>query len=127
MQPLKAALRARLVAGGVSAPVHDTQAPAEAPYPFIILHYTGGGDENRTRLNTRNETWLVKALSDDHATAHTLAADIRAALHQQALTVAGWGHLWTAQIEHVWQVENVARRQVFHAGGVFRVRLFETP
>lgn len=126
MGEVKTALRNRLIAAGVNggAAIFDTQAPLGTAYPYIIFQYVGGGDENQTALDTRDEVWLVKAVTDDHSSAHSLAAAIRAALHQQSLSLSGWGHLTTQQLDHVWQVENLSRQQIYHAGASFRIRIF---
>jgi len=122
MQALKTAIRNQLLNAGISA-VFDSQAPAAQALPYVLLLYVGGGYENQEKLDTRNELWQVKGIADDHAAAHTLAAQIHAALHGQALSISGWRHLWTTQTDQVWLVEQVAGVQVYHAGGVFRVRL----
>lgn len=125
MQAVKLALRNQLllaeVNGGES--IWDTQAPLGQDYPYILFQYIGGGDENLTPVDTRNELWQVKAVSDDHDQAETLAEAIRAALHRQALTLTG--HLWTTQIESFWRVETAFGAQIYHAGGLFRIRWFE--
>jgi predicted glycosyltransferase len=125
MQPLKIALRQRLIAAGVNGgnAIFDSLAPSGQAYPYLIVGYVGGGYESLTSTDQRNEVWLVKAITDQHSQAHELAQAIHAALHQQPLSVAGWQHLWTAQLDHLWRVENSARQQVYHAGGTFRIWL----
>lgn len=125
MQTVKQALRDRLIAAGVNggAAIFDTQAPAGQSYPYVVFQYISGGDEALTDLDTRSEVWQVKAVTDDHATSGTLAAAIRDALHKQSLTISGWRHLWTLQTGHVWLVEALVHRQIYHAGGTFRIRL----
>lgn len=125
MEALKIALRNRLIAADVNDgnAIFDSQAPSGQPYPYLLFAYMGGGYETLTSTDQRNEIWLVKAVTDTHTEAHTLADAIHAALHQQPLTVTGWRHLWTAQVDQVWQVENAARDQLYHAGGTFRIWL----
>ena len=125
MQALKKGIRDRLIAASVNdgADIYDTLAPSGTDYPYIVFQYSGGGDETLSDLDTRNEVWQVKVVTDDHAEAHTIANAIRTALHRQALTVTGWEHLWTIHLDPVWMVESVAREQVYHAGGTFRIRL----
>jgi hypothetical protein len=128
MKAVKQAIRNRLIAAGVNggASIFDSLAPAGTAYPYVLFQYVSGGDENRDALDTRSELWQVKAVSNVHDDAHTLAEAIRAALHRQPLTITGWQHLWTLQADHVWLVEGVARDQVYHAGGTFRIRLHKT-
>ena len=127
MQSIKEAIRAQLISAAVNSgnAIFDTQAPAGQDYPYVVFQYIAGGDENQTALDSRNELWQVKAVSDNHAAAHTLADAIRAALHRQVLSVSGWHHLWTVQTDHVWMIEPVAHRQVYHAGATFRIRLYK--
>lgn len=125
MQELKIALRNQLIGAGVNGgtAIFDTLAPAGQAYPYVVFQYVGGGDENQTALDSRNELWQVKALSDNHAAAHSLAAAIRSALHRQPLSVTGWRHLWTIQEDSIWRVESHAHEQLYHAGATFRIRL----
>jgi len=104
---LKTALRARLIAAGVNggAALYDGLAPAEAPLPYVILRYQGGGDEGREALTTLNLLWLAKAVSPSAHTATQLADEIRTALHRQPLTLTGWRHLSTEQVESIWLAE----------------------
>ena len=126
MQSLKEAIRAQLISEGVNGgAIFDTQAPAGLDYPYVVFQYVAGGDENQSSLDTRNELWQVKVVTDNHEAAHILADAIRAAPHRQSLSVTGWHHLWTIQTDHVWMIESVARRQVYHAGGTFRIRLYK--
>ncbi len=124
MLAIKTALRDRLIAASVNggAAIFDTQAPLGQSYAYILVQYIGGGDENLTPVDTRNELWQVKAVTDSHTQAHTLAAAIRGALHRQPLSLTG--HLWTTQLESVWMVEQVARKSIYHAGGLFRIQWF---
>lgn len=128
MQVLKQALRNQLISAGVNggSAIFDSRAPAGQSYPYVLFQYVAGGDENLTALDTRNELWQVKAISDDHDTAHTLATAIRGALHRQSLTVTGWRHLWTLHIDPIWLVESLERDQIYHAGGTFRIRLHKS-
>lgn len=124
MQALKEALRSRLVSAGVNGgtAIFDTQAPAGQAPPYIVFQYVSGGDEPQTPVDILNEVWMVKAVSDSHATAHTLTSAIRAALHRQPLTITGWRHLWTVQVDSVWRVENATHTQLYHSGGTYRIQ-----
>ncbi len=123
MDTLKQAIRARLIAAGITDPIFDTRAPIGQLYPLLVFQYVAGGYDNTDSLDTRNELWQVKAVTTEHEQAETLADSIRAALHQQPLTITGWRHLWTVQEDHVWMVEAAARRTLYHAGGLFRILL----
>jgi hypothetical protein len=87
------------------------------------LRYQGGGDEGREALTTLNLLWLAKAVSPSAHTATQLADEIRTALHRQPLTLTGWRHLSTEQVESIWLAEAPLRQPLFHAGGVYRLRL----
>lgn len=125
MDALKQAIRNRLITAGVNGGtgIFDTHAPLGQAYPMVVFQYVAGGYENVDSLDSRNELWQVKAVTEQHSQAATLAEAIRAALHQQNLTVTGWRHLWTAQEDHVWLVETVSNRPLYHMGGLFRIRL----
>jgi hypothetical protein len=124
----KEALRNRLIAAGVNggAAIFDSLAPSGQAYPYIVFAYVGGGYENQTALDSRNEVWQVVAISDEHSTAQNLAAAIGAALHQQSLSVAGWGHLMTTQLDPLWRVETLNHQQIYTAGATFRLRLYKS-
>jgi len=123
MNALKQAVRDRLIAAGVNGgtAIFDSLAPAGQAYPYVVFQYVAGGDENSSPLDTRSEIWQVKAVTDQHQQAGELAEAIRAALHQQALVISGWRHLWTAHEKPVWMVEAVGQ-QIYHAGGTYRIR-----
>lgn len=125
MEALKQAIRNRLIAAGVNSGtgIFDTRAPIGQPYPFVVFQYVAGGYEHLDGLDSRNELWQVKAVTEQHAEAETLAEAIHIALHHQPLMITGWRQLWTAQEDHVWMVETAARRHIYHAGGLFRIRL----
>lgn len=125
MDALKQAIRNRLIMAGVNGgtAIFDTRAPMGQAYPFVVFQYVAGGYENLDDLDSRNELWQVKVVTDNHAQAESIAGALHTALHHQTLTVTGWQHLWTAQEDQVWMVETAARRQILHAGGLFRIRL----
>lgn len=127
MQALKIALRNQLIAANVNGgtAIYDTLALDGQAYPYLLMQYISGGVQTTTPLDTRREVWQVKAVSDDHTIAHSLAAAIRAALHRQPLSVTGWQHLWTVQLDAIWQVEVSGRAIVYHAGATYRIWLAE--
>jgi hypothetical protein len=47
-------------------------------------------------------------------------------LHQQSLSVAGWGHLMTTQLDPLWRVETLNHQQIYTAGATFRLRLYKS-
>gem|GEM_PF-6008415 len=110
-----------------STPSYDTLAPFGTPFPYIVVQYISGGYDPQTALDTRSELWQVKAVSDNHATAQTIADAIHSALHRHDLTISGWQTLHMLQTESIWQVEPAQTQPIYHAGGLFRIQLARQP
>ncbi len=134
IQTVEKAIRARLAAASaltdlVGARIYSIQAPAAAALPLIVIQLTGGGSPNDSPRDTLDLIVTVRATATDAdgssgAAGAKVAADlIRVALHNASLTLDA---PWTAyDIQHETAfayVENIDRRQYYHAGGTYRIR-----
>jgi hypothetical protein len=103
--------------------IYDTQAPLETATPYLIYSYQGGGDTNFIPRAAVDVTYQVKAVSEDQDEANVLADLVRSRLHDAELTFAS---PWTAfRCQHTTGykfLENDGRKQLYHAGGLYRIR-----
>ena len=111
------------VLGYVSTRVYLHMAPPGVALPYIVFIPNAGGDMNITPRQSADVNYAVKAVSDSVLEARNIADAIRGALHNEDLTMA---NSWTAYAcQHqtvIHYVEQVERKQFFHAGGVYRIR-----
>jgi hypothetical protein len=124
-------LRAKLAAASavtsvVSTRIYNTQAPLEAALPYIVVALQAGGSTNRSPRDEFDLVLLVKCVAADGLQAGTVADAIRAALHEQAITLDSPWNAMDCQHETAFQfVENEDRAQYWHAGGLYRLRAVE--
>lgn len=98
-------------------------APSNAPLPFVIFQWQGGGDENMTPSRLRNVVYVVKAVAYSKNTATDIDEQVDAALHNQSLTVTGYTNFWCAREDDVAFHEiGTDGRAVYHIGAVYRIR-----
>lgn len=127
---VSAAIISRLSAAGVAPAggVHFDVAPAGTSYPYIVINYIAGGEENFTAVDTRNEIWQVKAVSNSASAARTLQNSSKNALHKQEtnLSVSGYGVMWCRATTPFAIVEDIADQQIYHRGWRFRIVIHES-
>lgn len=103
--------------------IYDTQAPLDTAKPYLIYNYQGGGDTNFIPRAAVDVTYQVKAVSEDQGEANALADLVRQRLHDAELSLAS---PWTAyRCQHTTGfkfLENDGRKQIYHAGGLYRIR-----
>ncbi len=114
-----------LLAGG-SLGMFDTLAPQGSSTPLVVYKYMGGGDDNTTQTRARSVVYMVKAIAENLDTAQQIDDKIDAALHNQELTISGWGNWWTARESDVAYAEDSAGVLVWHVGGLYRIRIEES-
>lgn len=127
---LSAAIIARLIAAGAgtSSNIFFDIAPASTAYPYIVVNYIAGGEENFTNVDTRNEVWQVKGISNNASATRTLQNNIRTALHKResSLSVSGYGVMWCRAELPFAYTEDIADQMIYHKGWRFRIRIHES-
>jgi len=110
------------VTGYVSTRIYRSMAPEGAELPYIVYGVQAGGEDNLTPTESASPIYQIRAVSETSA-AHAGLIDeaIRDALHNQALTVTGWIHVWTARLNLIRYVEVVSSVVRWHAGAMYRV------
>lgn len=122
------ALRAKLVGTSaitnvVSTRIYNTHVPEGVSLPYLVFQHVAGGTTNETPTDALDVQFQVKAVSLDPVQAGALEASVRAALHNAALaTQDGWGFYDCEHLNPFFLSEDVDRRQVFSAGGTYRIR-----
>lgn len=135
MNELDAALYTRLQGTAITSQLSGTtalyhiQAPENATLPYIVWNIQGGGDENLTQNRTKNLVVFIRAYSGNTAAqAGSIDAQVDAALSNSSpLTVSGWTNIWLAREQELETVQLEPNgKQVFMAGGLYRVWLDKT-
>lgn len=111
-----------------TASVHDGVAPRGAAFGYVIFAPAGGGDENITKTRFKNLVWSIKGVSDDSAKkAGEIDAEIDALLHNDSLSVTGWGVFWLMREgDFEYSETTLEGRNVWHVGGTYRIRMYQT-
>lgn len=127
---VSAAIISRLSAAGVAPAggAHFDIAPAGTSYPYIVISYIAGGEENFTNVDTRNEVWQVKAISNSASAARLLQNSSKNALHKQEsnLSVSGYGVMWCRAETPFAFTEDIGDQQIYHRGWRYRIRVHES-
>jgi hypothetical protein len=114
---------ASIAAAGASG-VHNRIAPQGSPLPYVIVGWQGGGDENSSPRRARNTLYSVQALAETLDDAEAIDAALDALLHMHTLAVTGWDNFWMAREGDIaYQEVDPTGRPIFHAGGIYRIRL----
>lgn len=104
--------------------IYQHTAPQGQALPYVIFFHAGGGQENVNPSDLQNHVYLVKAVAADLSQAGSLDDNIRAALHQQTLTIAGYTNIYTARETTVRLAEVTGKGTfAYHAGAYYRIRL----
>jgi hypothetical protein len=112
------------VAAAGATGVYNRLAPQGAALPYVIMGWQGGGDENLTPRRARNTLYTVQALALTLDDADAIDAAVDGLLHLQGLAVDGWSNFWMAREGDIaYQEVDPTGRPVYHAGGVYRIRL----
>ena len=111
--------------GGTVGKVFYQQAPDNYAYPYVVFDWQAGGDENLTPSRMKNMVMHVRGYNTTGAAlAGTIDARLDTLLHNYTFTVVGWTNFQTMREEDISIVENPPDgEKVFHAGGLYRVRL----
>lgn len=111
------------VSNAVGTRVYWRRAAADAALPYIVIDHVGGGSTNDTARQAFDQVWQVAVVSDNAATANTIAEAVRVGLHLADLTYdAPWKAIVCQHVDPFFEIEDVDRRQYVQAGGTFRIR-----
>lgn len=123
---LGSALYARLTATAGTAlygtRVYERQAPAGAQQPYVIFEFRAGGALPLTPTRHIDARYVVACVAASQAEARAGADYIEAALIGGPLTASGWTHIATRQESPLSEVQNVAGRQFWRDGALYRIR-----
>ena len=96
---------------------------------YVIFSRQGGpGDENICPRRLKNYVYSVQAISKSSLKEAGATDDlIDACLHNQSLSVTGWGCFWMARESDIRYIEaGPGGEPYYHAGGLYRVRLYKS-
>jgi hypothetical protein len=104
--------------------VYFQQAPLDAVLPYVVYILAGGGEINDSPLANGDLMYYVKGVAETALAAGNIADSIRSALHEQAMTIDSPWTVYRCQMTQTLMfAENVERRQFWHAGGSYRIRI----
>jgi len=116
------ALTTRL--GGTA--IYNTLVSQGITPPYVVFFQSSGYEDNSSPRRARTMLWTVKAVS---ATGLKDAAEtdnlIDALLHEQTLTVTGWGCYWMARASDVAYADEAGGQTFWHVGAQYRIRIAE--
>lgn len=124
------AIRATLIArsdlitllGGTA--FYYRQAPDNAPANYVVFSYLAGGSENVTPRDSWDTRWGIEFVGSSPQTAGSAAGIIYDALHNN-FDIGLDAPYQTIKMQHtarIDRIENIDRKQIWHAGGVYRLR-----
>ena len=109
--------------------IFRTQAPptssaaVQYPRPYVVMIHSAGGTQNTSPRDAFDQRWSIKAVADTPSAAAAIAAQIRAALHHQTITLPSTWKAMDCQELNVFEfAENVSGKQVWHTGAVYQIR-----
>lgn len=114
-----AALVAELI---TSTAVYNATVPQGTNRAYVVFFYAGGGPMNDSPSDTREYVYAVKGVADESKKAGTIQGLIEAALHRQALTVAGYTNYVMFAGDEISMVETQENgKLIFHCGNFYRI------
>lgn len=106
--------------------IYVNQAPDGADAPFVVFSSAGGGPDNDTPRQSRDNLWYVRAYAGSQAAANLIDGLVDDLLHRGSLVVTGWSVYWLVREMDVALVESPpGGGRMFMAGGYYRVRISE--
>jgi hypothetical protein len=130
LDEVEAALYSRLSGGTAltallgGTKIYNGLAPQGTVTPYVVFSQLSGIEENLTPTDSENLVYQVKGISSaGMAAAGSIADAINVLLHEQLLTVTGWGCFWCTRERHIRYEEAESGERVAHAGATYRIRL----
>lgn len=105
--------------------IYNTLVPQGVTGAFVVFNQASGEDDNSSPRRARSLVWTVKAVGTALATVETLDDLIDARLHNQTLSVTGWGNYQTTRTSDFAFSELVGNALVWHRGAQYRIRIAE--
>lgn len=104
--------------------IYFAQAPTTAVMPYIVYILAGGGSDNDTPVDSGDLAYYIKGVAETASSAGAIAGALRDALHESTPAIdAPWSIYRCQHNEPLMFPENVDRKQIWHAGGSYRIRL----
>lgn len=115
-----------LLTGGTANPaVYQWLAPEGADPPYVVYQPQSPSTPLQTfgTVIFENVLFAVKGVTEGHtaAAAGTIAKEIDAALHDQTLTISGYGHRLCRREQNIDYIELEAGKRFTHRGALYRV------
>lgn len=106
-----------------SSAIYFGQAPLEAAKPYIVYSINSGGDDHLSPTESVDVRYTVKVVADTAQSAGAVAGAIRNALHEIEIALDSPWTCYRMQADGILMYpENIANRQFWHAGHLFRLR-----
>lgn len=107
----------------VGVKIYDQQAPPGTARPYVVFNLSGGGDWNETPVDRLELLYTVQGISDTDLEAGNIDDAIRARLHNQAISVAGYTAIGIKREGEIRYTEEVNGATVWHSGAAYRFYL----
>ena len=94
--------------------------------PYLVFMLNAGHDTNAQERDQGDFRYAIKGVATELRTAALIAQALRTALHQQTFAVDAPFKVY--RVEHktfISYVEKVDNTQIFHRGGIFKIRVSE--
>jgi hypothetical protein len=113
-----------LLANGVDSVFYE-QAPDNETYPYVVFNIQGGGDLNISPARIKEDLFFVRGYTKaSPAAAGLIDAQIDALLHEQTITVTGWGCVDIQREQDIENIEDAPNgEKIYMAGGVYRIQV----
>lgn len=112
-------------APGYAKAIYHGTAPAEAPYPFVILNRQAGNPTYALTTIPAYETdmWLIKAVDDEPTAdaAEAISARLSTLLNDGVLSISGATQLYLRRESDIEYEEDADGRKYQHVGSLFRL------
>ena len=107
--------------------IYNTLAPQGQATPYVVFFHSAGGDDNTSPRRARSSVYTVKAVSTvGQLNAGEIDDLVDTLLHEQSLTVTGWGNYWLARVADIAYAEDSGGVLFWHRGGQYRIRIAES-
>lgn len=106
----------------VGTKIYNLQAPSGVSLPYLIFYLGSGVIPNTEPRDTINNVYRIESRQTTRAGAETLHNAVYSAVHEQALTIAGWSNYWLVCEGEQRFVENVSGVQYWRFVWDVRIR-----
>lgn len=104
--------------------IYFHQAPATAILPYVVYIMAGGGEDNDSPIDAGDLLYYIKGIAETASIAGAIAGALRDALHESIPAIdSPWSIYRCQHKEPLMFPENSDRKQFWHAGGSYRIRI----